>query len=179
MPQLVAFQPEPWLNGITLQCTADWNAGRLDLHYRLAGALHTMLLPALAERPQRCDGLWQSSCFEAFFGQPQDPGYWELNIAPSGDWNLYRLSGYRRDLTPELRVSALAPTWKRTAEQLELDLSLDLAKLIAPSSSLELSITAVLEQREHGCSYWAVHHSGPEPDFHRRDSFSALSHPGA
>jgi hypothetical protein len=36
---------------------------------------------------------------------------------------------------------------------------------------LEISLTAVIEQVGKGVSYWALAHTGAEPDFHRRDSF--------
>jgi hypothetical protein len=36
---------------------------------------------------------------------------------------------------------------------------------------LEISLTAVIEQVGQGVSYWALAHTGAEPDFHRRDSF--------
>ncbi|MEB3264615.1 MAG: hypothetical protein VKJ66_09615 [Synechococcus sp.] len=36
---------------------------------------------------------------------------------------------------------------------------------------LRIGVTAVLEDRRGGISYWALAHTGPEPDFHRRDSF--------
>jgi hypothetical protein len=38
-----------------------------------------------------------------------------------------------------------------------------------------LIVTAVLDDVSHGCSYWAWRHSGPEPDFHRRESFLPLA----
>ena len=44
---------------------------------------------------QRQDNLWRHTCFEVFLGRPGAKGYWELNIAPNGDWNLYQFSDYR------------------------------------------------------------------------------------
>ena len=42
----------------------------LTLHYSLSGGLAPILLPASSPEPHRRDGLWQSTCFEAFIGQP-------------------------------------------------------------------------------------------------------------
>jgi hypothetical protein len=50
---------------------------------------------------------------------------------------------------------------------------LNLSTLVPTEAALELSLTAVLEQRHGDCSYWALQHTGSEPDFHRRDSFIA------
>ena len=56
-------------------------------------------------------------------------------------------------------------------QRLDLQLSLDLGALIPPEAAVEISAAAVLESVGHGCSYWAWRHTGPVPDFHRRDSF--------
>jgi hypothetical protein len=80
-------------------------AGRLELVWRLAGDL------------------------EAFWGFAGQQAYWELNLAPSGDWNLYRLSHYRGPLVP--MALAVAPPWqlRRTARELEMEVELDLSEV--------------------------------------------------
>jgi hypothetical protein len=176
------FAPEAHLQGLALSCAARWQEGVLELHYRLSGPLQRLRLPSqiAGEPPQRRDQLWQSTCFEAFIGRAGQPGYWELNLAPNGDWNCYALNGYRQGLQPEPRIQALPFVLKQRQlegelEQLELTLSLPIGALIPAASALELSVTAVLDDVSHGCSYWAWRHSGPEPDFHRRESFLPLA----
>jgi hypothetical protein len=176
------FAPEAHLQGLALSCAARWQEGVLELHYRLSGPLQRLRLPSqiAGEPPQRRDQLWQSTCFEAFIGRAGQPGYWELNLAPNGDWNCYALNGYRQGLQPEPRIQALPFVLKQRQlegelDQLELTLSLPIGALIPAASALELSVTAVLDDVSHGCSYWAWRHSGPEPDFHRRESFLPLA----
>ena len=176
------FAPEAHLQGLALSCAARWQEGVLELHYRLSGPLQRLRLPSqiAGEPPQRRDQLWQSTCFEAFIGRAGQPGYWELNLAPNGDWNCYALNGYRQGLQPEPRIQALPFVLKQRQlegelDQLELTLSLPFGALITAASALELSVTAVLDDVSHGCSYWAWRHSGPEPDFHRRESFLPLA----
>lgn len=179
---LSPFAPEAHLQGLALSCAARWHEGVLELHYRLSGPLQRLRLPSqiAGEPPQRRDQLWQSTCFEAFIGRAGQPGYWELNLAPNGDWNCYALNGYRQGLQPEPRIQALPFVLKQRQlegelDQLELTLSLPIGALIPAASALELSVTAVLDDVSHGCSYWAWRHSGPEPDFHRRESFLPLA----
>jgi hypothetical protein len=176
------FAPEAHLQGLALSCAARWQEGVLELHYRLSGPLQRLRLPSqiAGEPPQRRDQLWQSTCFEAFIGRAGQPGYWELNLAPNGDWNCYALNGYRQGLQPEPRIQALPFVLKQRQlegelDQLELTLSLPIGALIPAASALELSVTAVLDDVSHGCSYWAWLHSGTEPDFHRRESFLPLA----
>jgi hypothetical protein len=180
---LLPFHAEAHLQGLQLRCSAHWQDGILNLHYSLRGKLEAILLPRAVSEPRRCDALWQTTCFEAFLGQPGQPNYWEINLSPTGDWNLYALSDYRSDLHPETRITQLPfrvdraaadPLDPDTDHGLDLSLVLDLHALIPAGASLELSATAVLEHRQRGCSFWAWRHSGPEADFHRRESFLPL-----
>jgi hypothetical protein len=163
---------------------ASRQAGRLELSWRLAGDLDALVLPDPSETRRRCDGLWQTTCLEAFWGFAGQEAYWELNLAPSGDWNLYRLNHYRGPLAPV--ALAAAPPWqvRRRAGELEVAVELDLGEVAGGDESgvaglpLEVSLTAVIEQVGQGVSYWALAHTGAEPDFHRRDSFRLGLPPG-
>lgn len=175
MPALLPFAPAAHLRAFQLKAEAHWQHGVLELHYRLEHAGSNLILPAAAAAPERRDGLWQHTCFEAFLSQRGLPGYWEINLSPSGHWNVYRLSSYRENLQPEPAVTQLPLLVHHSATGLELRYSLPLASLLNAAEPLELSVTAVLEQTGSGCSYWAWQHSGAEPDFHRRDSFTTLA----
>ena len=191
------FAQEAHLRDFSLVCGARRQpGGHLELHFRLSGPLQTLQIPPLSGTPERRDDLWRTTCFEAFLGQPGQASYWELNLAPSGDWNLYAFEGYRAGMQPERRLQQLPfqldrqwldPSTPSTANgpnhpgrlsRLDLVLNLDLAALMPPEAPLELSATAVLEhQVDHqsgSCSYWAWQHRGLEADFHRRDSFQPL-----
>ena len=163
---------------------AGHQAGRLELVWRLTGDLDALVLPDASQSRRRCDGLWQTTCLEAFWGFAGQDAYWELNLAPSGDWNLYRLSHYRGPLVPV--ALAVPPVWKvlRSARELEVAVELDLGEVAGGEEPwvaglpLEISLTAVIEQVGQGVSYWALAHTGAEPDFHRRDSFGLKLLPG-
>ena len=140
--------------------------------------------------PQRRDGLWQHTCFEAFVGVLGSEAYWEFNLAPSGDWNVYRFDGYRGGQAPEVsygplpltvmgpRAAPAAADCRLTAPQalLELDLCCPLPpplqERLQAGSTLELGLTAVLEGQAGELSYWALNHPGTEPDFHDRRGWS-------
>ena len=160
-------------------------AGRLELVWRLNGDLNALVLPEPSQSRRRCDGLWQTTCLEAFWGFAGQDAYWELNLAPSGDWNLYRLSHYRGPLVPVALAAAPALQLRRTAGELEVAVELDLGEVAGGDEPgvaglpLEVSLTAVIEQVGQGVSYWALAHTGAEPDFHRRDSFGLGLLPGA
>lgn len=170
--------------GLGLSGQARLQGGSLEIVWRLAGDLAALVLPNASASRQRCDGLWQTTCLEAFWGLAGQDAYWELNLATSGDWNLYRLSHYRGPLEPV--ALAAAPAWqvRRTTGELQVAVVIDLVEVAGGDGfgtlglPLDISLTAVIDQVGEGPSYWALAHTGAEPDFHRRDSFRLRLPPG-
>ena len=167
-----------------LTARAERQGDSLLLHYRLEdprggqGAPQGLILDGAAtgrgEADQRRDDLWQHTCFEAFLTIPGEESYWELNLAPGGAWNLYRLSSYRSPLQPELTVQQLPLSCHLGQGCLDLETVVPLPAPLAAAATLQLSLCAVLEAEGGELSYWALHHPGSEADFHRRDGFSLL-----
>jgi hypothetical protein len=115
--------------------------------------------------------LWQTTCFEFFLGVTGDDRYWEFNLSPSGNWNVYRFTGYRRGMENETAFSSLPFTTQAQPKLYQLQISIDLSQIIPPEEPLDLSITAVIEDKEARISYWALSHRSTQADFHQRDSF--------
>lgn len=139
----------------------------LTVEYRLTGTLDSIELPP-AGPGQRRDGLWQTTCFELFLAEPGSQRYWEVNAAPSGDWNVYTFDGYRRGMVPEIRCDRvdLSHRQQGASHQVTLRLLLDWLDIDA---SLQASVTAVIDAER--LSYWAITHPGQQPDFHHRAGF--------
>ena len=175
MLQLHPFQQDSVLKGIVLEGHLRWVTNQLLLHFRLEAPLKQLVCPSQSATPQRLDDLWHSTCLEAFFAVPGEPHYWEFNLSPSGDWNLYRLEDYRQGLREEPGVGIGAIRLKKevvgSAVQLEAEVALDLGETLSGVTMLEGSLSAVIEQQGRGCSFWALEHCGEEADFHRRESF--------
>jgi len=181
MLALEPFGSLPHPPDLTVSGQARRQAGRqgdrLELVWRLAGDLNALVLPDPSPSRRRCDGLWQTTCLEAFWGFAGQDAYWELNLAPNGDWNIYRLSHYRGPLVPV--ALEVPPAWevRRSVRELEVVVELDLSEVAGAEDPamaglpVEISLTAVIDQVGQGVSYWALAHTGAEPDFHRRDSF--------
>src|SRR4051794_34232739 len=71
----------------------------LRLTFRLDGAIDRLLIPAPAV-PDRTDGLWQHTCFEAFLTAGEGEAYHEINLSPSGQWAAYRFDSWRAGMAP-------------------------------------------------------------------------------
>ena len=149
----------------------NWTGPHLSLEYEIKGDLNTLVLPPLNSKPKRLDELWKHTCFEAFLGLNNDPHYWELNISPSGDWNLYSFSNYRTGQSLETRIH------KMNHEILESNstchrskITLDVSNFL-PETLIPIGLTAVIEHRDSSKTYWAIRHCSDQPDFHIRESF--------
>jgi len=166
---LHSFQ-EP--HALSLQLTGALSQSRtaLQVQYSLSGQIDQVLLSALKSIPCRRDNLWQTTCFELFFAVQGSPQYWEVNLAPSGDWNVYTFTGYRQGMKEEKAITSLPCGQSCSTDRYQLVVDVPLAALVAPNQSLELALCAVLEingQRH----FYALTHHGSQPDFHARESF--------
>ena len=167
-----AASPDPVIRGI--EAKVDGNeSSALAVSYTLIADIHQLLIP-VATTPRHVDGLWRHSCFEAFIGVKNSPGYYEFNFSPSSEWAAYRFRGYR-DGGP-LDDDALAPDIcvEHAADRLRLaaTVRLDHLSVIQPGTTLRIGLAAVIEATDGSLSYWALKHPSDKPDFHHPDSFA-------
>ncbi len=168
---------------------------RILLRYFVTGGVEHIRIRRSGEAPSR--GLWDATCFEAFV-RGGDGAYFEFNLAPSGEWAAYRLSGYREGMEeardvggPRIEwnlgkpkgLSELYPPeerWRESKEHawLVAVLELDQVHELPLHLSWRLGLSAVIEERSGRISYWALAHPTGKPDFHHPDCF-ALELPAA
>jgi hypothetical protein len=169
------LQPFPHNNSIPeieIFGTIARHHGMLSIEYQLRGDLNAVEIPAPARLPTRKSQLWTATCFEFFLGIPDNRNYWEFNLSPTDDWNIFHFDNYRQGLRDELAFTSLPFQIDRQPNLLSLALEFELGKIIAVEQSIEVSITTVIKPRQGEMSYWALTHCGAEADFHLRDSFS-------
>jgi hypothetical protein len=147
---------------------------QLSLQYQVTGDLSQLLIPTQNAHPQRATGLWEATCVEFFLAPVGHSEYWEFNMSPSGDWQVFKLEGYRQGLRQESAVTALPFVVDVADGVMSLMVSIDLTQLLPPQTAWEISVTAVLQDINQDFSYWAIDHAGSEADFHLRPSFRPL-----
>jgi len=138
--------------------------GALLLRYVLTGNLADLVLAA-GGNGRRRDGLWRSTCFEAFV--EHEDGYVELNLASSGDWAAYRFDGYRAGMRP-LDIPPPRIATENGESRFVLEAEID----GLPDSGPRLGLAAVIEETDRSLSYWALAHPPGPPDFHHPDCFA-------
>ncbi len=156
---------------LALTASVERRAGALFLQYHISGDMHVLHIPRGNGAAVRRNGLWRDSCFECFIGLKGHGRYWEINLSPNGDWNVYCFNDYRQGMTEETAFLSLPSTFYETKDDLWLDLIVDLSSLIREDHPLELGISCVMKHSNGDTSLWALHHSGQRADFHHRSGF--------
>ncbi|RYG08074.1 MAG: DOMON-like domain-containing protein [Caulobacteraceae bacterium] len=122
-------------------------------------------LPGASE-VARADGLWRTTCFEAFAGL-NDGGYAEFNASLSKEWAAYRFDGYRQGMR-NLGGSVDVFTVERDEQGLTIGAWLNWSEWPRVH---RVGVSAVIEETDGTISYWALAHPSDKPDFHHPDSF--------
>jgi hypothetical protein len=149
---------------ITISVLVTRSGDRLSLRYRVEGDTDRLRYPPPAAS-ERADGLWQTTCFEAFIGSATDTSYLELNFSPSTQWASYCLDDYRAGM----REAEIIPRIEVASGERRYDL--DAALDFPGSGSRHLGLTAVIEELDGRKSYWALAHPPGKPDFHQWTCF--------
>lgn len=179
MPEF-ALQPHPstpcaWIDALTVR--VDWlSADLLVLYYRIQGDIDRLQLPP-QRRSAHADGLWKSTCLEAFLRPASEAGaarYFECNFSPSSEWALYAFDGYRTGMRPLEPAQPPKVLCRRRTGELDADIDVHLpAFQVPPGVELEVGLCAVLQDVDGGVCYWALAHPDGKPDFHHASAFAA------
>ena len=139
--------------------------GRWHFRFLLDGTTK-LIVPDSADA-DRADGLWQTSCFEAFV-DVAGAGYLEFNFSPSRQWAAYAFDGPRDGMR---NAAAEVEVWLEGGDDwiaVEAAISANFA------ANAPLALTAVIEEEGGRKSYWALAHPAGPPDFHDSSCFVAL-----
>jgi len=148
------------------------SASALTLIYAVRGDIEAVSLPKEVA-PARADGLWQHTCFEAFVRSSPAPAYREFNFSPSRQWAAYRFDDYRQGMTTDVVIADPRIELQSDDGETRLLASLDLSDAAAWDAAKDwrLGLSAVIEDRDGGRSWWALAHPPGNPDFHHGDGF--------
>ena len=144
--------------------------------YELTGDLTQLRIPS-PQQPASVEGLWKHTCFEMFIAVESEDNYHEFNFSPSCQWAAYAFNDYRLRnewiycQSPSICINQSSGRFLLEAEITTTDLSVNI-----DNKSLQINLTAVLEEQDGSLSYWALKHSDIYPDFHNRAGFIPLNH---
>lgn len=168
---LIPFR-NPNIPDITIKGEIFRQDNLLTIHYALTGKIEDIFLSSPSVNPTRKEELWKTTCLEFFLAIKGLPHYWEFNISPSGDWNIYRMDAYRRiGFREEMSIQQFQFNMQKHTNNFLLNAAVDLNPIIQAEQILEIGITAIVQTTEGSETYWALVHPAPEANFHLRESF--------
>ena len=93
--ELVPF-PSSTLPAIAITGDIERKNNQLSIQYNVEGDIGHTTYPGVSISPLRKDDLWKATCFEFFIAIKNQTQYWEFNMSPSGNWNVYIMDAYRQ-----------------------------------------------------------------------------------
>ena len=158
----------------TVSADLRWRGNILAADYILKGPWQNVRhLKTCGLVHKRAHHLWKTTCFEWFLKPISSESYWEANFSSDGNWNLYYLEGYRKNLIEENRVASVQIQCKIVDDQWRMSTEVDLTSLaLAPGTRFLSHLSAVIETADDQKSYWSLTHSQQQPDFHHPHHFS-------
>ncbi len=169
---LIPF-PTTHLPEISITGNISWQNNLLALRYVVAGNTADIFLPPPSAHPSRKDELWKMTCFEFFLAIKSQPRYWEFNMSPSGDWNVYRMDTYRRvGFREETFIQQLPFSVRKEARCVSVEAAVDLGPIIQADQLIQVGIASIVQAKDGHETYWALRHPAEHADFHLRESFA-------
>lgn len=169
--QLRSFSPGSAPEGLQISGSVGRRPGTFLVEYRVEGDPDRIIRPIPGHPATRRHELWRQTCFEFFFGIPDESAYWEGNLSPCGDWNVYRFADYRQGMREESGVGRPVCNIVTCRDHMMFSCSLDIHGICRDSAGLEVGIACVVADVDGPVGYWALDHCRSGPDFHDRRSF--------
>ena len=170
MFDLIPHPDTPPVSIRAVQIALTGDADEILLTVKVDGA-ESLAIPDW-QTPTRADNLWKATCFEMFLNPAGTQQYFEFNFSPSSQWAAYRFDSYRQNMrNVHLPIDPHVERGIEAGEDFVIEVDLDLTSI--PSGSLNMNLSAVIEELDGTKSYWALAHAPGPPDFHNSDCFIA------
>lgn len=161
-----------------LTCDVSRHESEFNLRYNLKGPINDLIIPQNSGGvPKRMNGLWETTCFEAFIKNSNYTPYLEFNFAPSGHWNAFIFSDYREAMREFTGIKKMHVELKSNDGELSLNCNLVMKR---PKGFLEsdfaekkikMGISAILHLKNDNKLSYALNHPLLKVDFHHEDGF--------
>jgi len=151
-----------------VRCGIYRHSDSIALCYEITGSLHSIKVPP-PQLAARCDELWRHTCAELFIANKYESEYIEFNFSPSTQWAAYSFINYRQGMMP-LAIESPSISHEIHDSMLRVQVDVRLPESYR-DSTIRAGMCMVIENSDGACSYWALQHDSPRPDFHRRENW--------
>ena len=170
---MISYSLRPFKDNVhyTLEGNILRSFNQLWLKLNLHGELDQLFLPPMRGIPSQKDQLWESTCFELFMADHQTSRYYEFNISPTGDWNVFEFSDYRKNKTTMTDI--FSPSIERSLyDSQNIQYSIGIPIFNEVKFFKKIGVSCVLKTLSGETHYWALDHPQQTPDFHDPRSFT-------
>lgn len=164
---LIPFTPN---NNYSVSCQLKIGSQSIETCFHVTGDIEGLYIPGAKLRRERKDKLWETTCFELFIGEIGKKEYLEVNVSPSGDWNVYSFTDYRQGMMPHKEISITDFFNGQNLAEFKAGFTVN-----TKISDLTLGVCAVLKLNSGENTYWALQHDGDKPDFHNQKARTKFS----
>ena len=156
----------------TVKATIKLHENNLTLEYQVLGDLSHYHFPKQTKQ-ERANNLWLDTTFELFIAPVGSDEYWELNIAPSTQWNLYHFTSYKEGMkesniisTPSIKTYVQHDKYRLTFNATVAHEHFDQA--------LQINLCTILLDQNGVRHFYSIERREGDVDFHDRGGFSSL-----
>ncbi|UNU73871.1 hypothetical protein LU293_02940 [Moraxella nasovis] len=159
--------PKIW---VVLSCHD--NSKHLHLSYFIEKT-DWLKLDDVADNVTRQDYLWENNCLECFMSKDNVRQYYELNVALSGNFNIYQFQNYRtpNTLPPMQAAGSVSISQEYDDRMIIRHISVCVE---IPISDIKHINPCVILYRDNTAYFYAVQHATP-PDFHDKAYWQTLN----
>lgn len=168
---LLPFEGRNHTTGYDLSGVIERKNSGLHLTMDMTGEITPVAMAPREQQPQRKDRLWEQTCFECFISPEKGSAYWEFNLSPAGHWNVYRFDSYRTGMRREKAYGSLPIQTQSSAGSFQISCDIDLSVIRLHQEKIRMGVCAVVKMTSSEITYWALHHAGTKPDFHKSETF--------
>lgn len=164
MVPLVSFHPPSEACEVQVRLLAE-SSQQWQVSYRVQASnsfLRSLALPSVSSTVRKQD-LWKQNCFELFWKNPEGASYFEWNISPLGEWNLYEFSSYRKGMREV--TAAQTPQVSSFLSQNGFELKVTLPQAF-PSKAVHVRPAVILYPKGGEALFFSNAHASERPDFH-------------
>ena len=161
-------------NPLKVEATLEVLQQKIKLNFQVIGNRKAYVINSKLENEEkieRKDELWKSTCFELFIANSPSEEYYEINISPFGEWNIYHLNAYKVGFKEFREVSK--PIIKMTKENYKYRLSFEIEfnQRIFNNEGLSFNLATIILDKNNLRHFYSIC-PRKTADFHNRISWN-------
>jgi len=160
-------------NLLKIEAIANISQKNIKLNFQIIGNIEAYFIHSKLENEEKIERkneLWKSTCFELFIANEQSEEYYEINISPFKQWNIYHFDGYKKGMKEFKKVSE--PIIQMTKENYNYKLSFEIEfnQKIFNNEGLSFNLATIILDKNNLRHFYTMY-PRKTADFHNRMSW--------